>query len=253
MAGERILIVEDDEETRKILALVLTNAGFSPDAADNGETALLKVEARKPDLILLDMVMPGMSGWAFLRHLSQRGTPPPVVVVSGHYASPTPLGALGGLVRGYVSKPFNMAQLVQTCQRVLASKDGRAEPRAERRRLRRQFLVLGVSLLSPEGHILAVGQITDLSVAGAQLTVGLPLQAGDVVVLAIGLPNEATPLTVRATVTWTSGTTAGVAFQELSREGRQRLADVIQPGRPVPDAEPAVPEREPGDGTDPLA
>ena len=230
MAGERVLVVEDDAETTKVLVLVLDKAGFVTDTAEDGETALLKIEARKPDLVLLDMVMPGMSGWAFLRHLSERGTPPPIVVVSGHYASPTPLGALGELVRAYVSKPFNMAQLVQTCQRVLAYPEERPEPRAERRRHRRQPLLLGVSLLSFDERLLAVGQVTDLSAGGAQLTVALPLGIGDAVTLAIGLPNAAEPLRVHATVTWSQGTTAGVSFRDLSAEATRLLGEVVELG-----------------------
>jgi DNA-binding response OmpR family regulator len=230
MARERVLIVEDDDETRKILTLVLTNAGFSPDTAENGETALLKIEARVPDLVLLDMVMPGMSGWTFLRRLAERKAPPPVLVVSGHYASPRPLGVLGGLVRGYLSKPFNMARLVQACQSVLSQKDGRPAPSVERRRHRRQALLLGASLLSSDGRVQAVGQVTDLSVTGAQVTVGRSLTLGDALTLAIGLPNEAEPLRVRALVTWSAGTTAGVTFEDLSAEEARRIGAAVQPG-----------------------
>jgi CheY-like chemotaxis protein len=122
MAGERVLVVDDDAETRRVLVALLTHAGYKVTWAEDGEVALLQIEAREPDLILLDMVMPGMTGWAFIRRLAERGLNPPVVVVSGQYARPKPLGELGTRVAAYLPKPFSRAQLLEACGRAI---DGR--------------------------------------------------------------------------------------------------------------------------------
>jgi CheY-like chemotaxis protein len=119
MAEERILVVEDDDEMRELLVSLLTDAGYKVASARDGEVALIQIEARQPDLILLDMVMPGMTGWAFLRRLIDRGLDVPVVVVSGQYAAPKPLGELSSRVAAYIEKPFDLNQLLETCASAL--------------------------------------------------------------------------------------------------------------------------------------
>jgi CheY-like chemotaxis protein len=79
-----ILIVEDDSDTREIMALYLTLAGYEHVSASNGWEALLAVDQNEVDLILLDVMMPGMDGVTFLNILrnaqTKRNTP--VVIVT---------------------------------------------------------------------------------------------------------------------------------------------------------------------------
>jgi DNA-binding response OmpR family regulator len=225
MAGERVLVVEDDLETRKILVVVLEQAGYTVASADDGEVALLQIEARRPDLIVLDMVMPGMSGWAFLRRLAERAVDVPVIVVSGQYASPAPLGALGGSVAAYLAKPFNMAQLVNTCARVLDPAAARPDRRAERR----EALILGATLLSPDGRAIAVGHATNLGATGLAIDMAGRLAPGQRIELAVGLPGQLEPLRVTADVMWRSGDGAGLSFVDLSAAARQRIETFLSP------------------------
>jgi CheY-like chemotaxis protein len=227
MAGERVLVIEDDAEIRKVVVSLLTSAGYRVAAAEDGEAALLQVEARAPDLILLDMVMPGMSGWTFLRRLTERGSSIPVVVLSGRYASATPLGELSECVTAYIPKPFDRAQLVETCARVLAGNGPEAE--RERRAAVRQPLALGATLLAPDGRPTAVGRVLNLSSRGLAVELAVPLALGNVVEVAVGLPGQAEPLRVTAEVQWSAGGVSGLNFVGLSAVVRQRIEAFLFP------------------------
>ncbi len=69
----RILIVEDDADFREPLVERFTEEKFMVDQAENGEEALARVEENKPDLVLLDIIMPKMNGITFLKELNQKG------------------------------------------------------------------------------------------------------------------------------------------------------------------------------------
>lgn len=68
MTNKRILIIEDEKPLREAFAFLLKSEGFNIDLAENGKVGLAKLESFKPDLILLDMLMPIMNGEEFLRH-----------------------------------------------------------------------------------------------------------------------------------------------------------------------------------------
>lgn len=81
---KKIIIVEDEEILRNLLQKKLTAEGYSVEAAENGEEGLMKIRANKPDLILLDIIMPKMGGFEMLEEMQKdesiKGIP--VVVVS---------------------------------------------------------------------------------------------------------------------------------------------------------------------------
>ncbi len=104
----RILLVEDDLFFQKFYSLKLTESGFTTDVASNGEEGLTKARAQKPDLILLDLVMPVMDGFTVL---SELGKDPalqaiPVLVFStlGQEEDVTRAKKLGA--KDYVNKTF---------------------------------------------------------------------------------------------------------------------------------------------------
>jgi CheY-like chemotaxis protein len=81
----RVLIVEDDPDLRELMAQLLTGEGFDTDVASNGQEALDKALDNPPRVIVLDMVMPVMDGWAFRAHQRYCSTLAsiPVVILSG--------------------------------------------------------------------------------------------------------------------------------------------------------------------------
>src|SRR5207248_6554245 len=70
MAGELVLVIDDSPTITKVVQLVLTEAGYQVQTAPDGELGLQAVRAQRPDLILLDFVMPRMYGYQFCRELT---------------------------------------------------------------------------------------------------------------------------------------------------------------------------------------
>lgn len=78
-----VLVVDDEVDVQLTLRIVLETAGYRVTEAASAELALMILDTSTPDLIVLDLVLPGMDGWEFLRHLRERGLERlPVVVVS---------------------------------------------------------------------------------------------------------------------------------------------------------------------------
>ncbi len=119
-----ILVADDHDDNRELLQLLLSGAGYAVrEAKDGGECVALARE-QLPDLILMDLSMPGLDGWGVFRELQadQRTTKIPCVVVTAH----ADLDRNEALERGftaYVSKPFSSEDLLKTVARVLANRE----------------------------------------------------------------------------------------------------------------------------------
>jgi CheY-like chemotaxis protein len=115
-AVDRVLVVEDQPDIRDFVALVLHNEGYCVTTADNGAVALEKV-ARKPvDVVLLDMRMPVMDGWAFARAYRERPGPhAPIVVLTA--ANDAASRAAQIQADAYLGKPFELDDLLSVVAR----------------------------------------------------------------------------------------------------------------------------------------
>lgn len=118
-----VLIVEDEPEQLGALCRVLAEEGYSCITARNGVEGLTMLEAMRPDVIVLDLMMPEMNGWDFLDALRKRpgGSSIPVVVVSAFYDARRDLGPVR-----YLPKPYRL-------EAILAAVAGavRREPQGE--------------------------------------------------------------------------------------------------------------------------
>jgi DNA-binding response OmpR family regulator len=116
MLRRRALVVEDDEDLRRVLRLALTFEGFDVVQATDGLEALRLIEKASPDIILLDLGLPGVSGHDVLSELSLRADLRiPIVVVT---ASRERLDHLS--VECVLRKPVKLDELIQTVRRCLA-------------------------------------------------------------------------------------------------------------------------------------
>ena len=115
----RVLVVEDDTPTATLIADELGDAGHLVDVVSNGADALESLEAYRPDLIVLDLILPVMHGWAFIERYREvtHGQEIPIVVVSAAGAVTRSMEALG--VRRFLPKPFEVADLVDAIEDVL--------------------------------------------------------------------------------------------------------------------------------------
>jgi DNA-binding response OmpR family regulator len=113
-----ILVVEDDPDTVMLLKQILRLAGFDVLGAFNGYEAIQKAAEAKPDLVLLDLMMPDMDGWQTFQHLRQN-TDVPIIIVSAIHNKDEVVRALRMGVDDYLTKPFVNAEVVARVQAVL--------------------------------------------------------------------------------------------------------------------------------------
>ncbi len=115
-----ILVADDDPEMVSIIDEALTYKGYRVVTAKNGKEALERVERDAPQLVLLDMKMPVMDGWAFTKALrEQHGRTIPIVVITAMEDSQLRADELGA--EGELGKPFNMQQLFEVVEDMLAA------------------------------------------------------------------------------------------------------------------------------------
>jgi two-component system cell cycle response regulator DivK len=119
--SKRILVIEDQEDNRRILRYLLGSAGFEVIEAVTGEGGLTLAERERPDLILMDIQLPGLDGYeatrrikgnAELRHI-------PIVVVTSYALSGDDVKAFAAGCDAYVTKPFSPRQLLATIRQYL--------------------------------------------------------------------------------------------------------------------------------------
>ncbi|MBY8945948.1 response regulator transcription factor [Pseudomonas sp. SH10-3B] len=113
-----ILIAEDEPEIADILSAYLKRSGFQTAHALDGRRALELHQSLKPDLVLLDVLMPNLDGWMVLAEIRHRGTTPVIMLT----AQDQDMDKLMGLRIGaddYIVKPFNPAEVVARTQAVL--------------------------------------------------------------------------------------------------------------------------------------
>ena len=122
----KILIIEDNEMNRDMLARRLRRKGYDVAIAVDGETGIDMAAREKPDLILMDMSLPGINGWEATRKLkSQPDTAViPVVALTAHAMAGDREKALEAGCDDYETKPVELSQLLSKMQRLLPSGPG---------------------------------------------------------------------------------------------------------------------------------
>ena len=124
MSSKKVLVVDDEPEVRGVLVEFLSSRGYEVMAAESGAVAVALVEAARPDLVLLDVAMPGMDGVETLRRLVQIDPSLAVIMVTANtdIGITSKLLALGAV--DYVPKPFDLDYLDQAVSiQVTAAQD----------------------------------------------------------------------------------------------------------------------------------
>ncbi|HZG41172.1 MAG TPA: response regulator [Nodosilinea sp.] len=109
----RILVVDDISDNLFLLQTVLEAEGYEVDTAENGSTALTKVENSPPDLILMDVMMPGMNGYQVTQEIRQNKNVPfiPILMVTAHEDANDVQGLAMG-ANDFIRKPIKIDQLL---------------------------------------------------------------------------------------------------------------------------------------------
>jgi len=115
-----VLLVEDNPHNRKIFSGMLAHAGFRVVEAEDGEQALAKAASEKPDLILMDLSIPGVDGWEVTRRLKAGATKGiPIIALTAHAMRGDEERALQAGCDGYLAKPISPKKVVEEVKRYL--------------------------------------------------------------------------------------------------------------------------------------
>ena len=126
MNRKKILIVDDDRQVSLASSIRLKAADYDVDVAGDGENALEKLTASVPDVVLLDMRMPGIDGLEVMRQMKQdpRLANIPVIFVSANAQETAKRAALNAGGKIFLEKPFESRALLEAIQRVLEQNSG---------------------------------------------------------------------------------------------------------------------------------
>ena len=112
-ARKRLLVTDDQASQRVVLKEMLSPLGFDIIEADSGPACITAVEQHRPDLLLMDIAMPGMDGWEVCRLLRESGySDLPIVVVSANVFDPTARQSDSMYCNDFIAKPFMLAELL---------------------------------------------------------------------------------------------------------------------------------------------
>jgi two-component system, OmpR family, phosphate regulon response regulator PhoB len=150
MSSFNILVVEDEDAIREMLMMVLEQAGFVPIAAADAEDAQKSLDDNLPDLILLDWMLPGISGVEWARRLKKEPIyrDIPIILLTARGEEEDKVRGLEIGADDYVSKPFSPKELVARIRAVLR-RSGKIQGQAQ--------ITLGDLMLDTEQHRLSIG------------------------------------------------------------------------------------------------
>jgi len=132
--SEKILIVDDEPSNRKILGQELAYLGYDTETASDGEEALKRTESSRPDLIILDYMMPGLSGLEVLKEIRKREDDTPVIMITAYGTVDRAVESMKEGAYDFITRPFEPDHIALVVEKAL-----------ERHRLKR-----GIEILSEE-------------------------------------------------------------------------------------------------------
>jgi len=131
----RLLVVDDEPNILELLATSLRFAGFEVATATNGREALTEARRLRPDLVVLDVMMPDMDGFSVVRRMRGEGSTAPVLFLTARDATDDKVTGLTVGGDDYVTKPFSLEEIVARIRAVLRRTSGQAGAGVEQVRL----------------------------------------------------------------------------------------------------------------------
>ncbi len=142
---ETILVVDDEAGVRASLTGILSDEGYLVEAVESGEAALAALEARRYDLVLLDVWLPGADGLEVLARIRETDAELPVVVISGHGTIETAVKAVRLGAQDFVEKPLSLEKTLLAVRNALRRGRLETEVRALRQKLDERYVMIGES------------------------------------------------------------------------------------------------------------
>src|SRR3954453_16751814 len=117
--SHRVLVVDDEPNIADVISMALRFQGFTVESAGDGRSALEAVASFKPDLLVLDVMLPDMEGFEIARRLSAERTQVPIIFLTARDATEDKVRGLTMGGDDYVTKPFSLEELVARIRRIL--------------------------------------------------------------------------------------------------------------------------------------
>ncbi len=176
--AQHILIVDDDALMRRSISFKLDQIGYRTSTAESAEDALALIQRDQPDLILLDIGLPGMDGLEAIRHFHREIDTPVIFVTARRRELDTILGLEMG-ADDYITKPFNMDVLVAHVKAVLRRANKQSPGSSSQKK---ETLVIGDMQINPAAHTVFIGKKEiELTAREFDLLHALALEAGYVI------------------------------------------------------------------------
>ena len=172
----KVLIVEDDEVIAEGMARHLTEAGFEPIRVVNGSQGLARLRFERPDVCVVDLMLPGTDGWRLIESARKDGIGTPIIVVSARGTEHDRVHALEIGADDYLVKPFSMKELVARVQA-----NARRGPRAEQEQRGEAIEIEELRIDPREVQAYVHGESAELTPTEFRLLYALAAEAGRVV------------------------------------------------------------------------
>ncbi len=130
---KKILVVDDEDDILNFLELVLSEKGYQVSTASGGQEALTKAQLERPDLVLLDIMMPRMDGWEVLKLLrvDEETAEVPVAMLSARTEARDRVQGLQEGAIDYICKPFSLSELLGKIEAIFSEASALAQPPAK--------------------------------------------------------------------------------------------------------------------------
>ena len=135
-----VLVVEDDKNIQELLRMYLEKEGYAVTVADDGGQGLAKFRAIKPDLVLLDVMMPVMDGWAVCKAIRAESQSP-VIMLTAKGETDDKVAGLKSGADDYITKPFEMKEVLARIEAVLRRSDRGTSGKKARRLVYDQLVI----------------------------------------------------------------------------------------------------------------
>ena len=149
MSLGRVLVVDDDKNICELLRLYLEKEGYGVILAHDGEEAVVKYNALKPDIILLDIMLPGMDGWQVCREIRKYSNKPIIMLTAKGETFDKVLGLELG-ADDYITKPFEAKEVLARIKAVLRRTSNASAPEAENKIKQVSYDNLSINLTNYE-------------------------------------------------------------------------------------------------------
>src|SRR5687767_15415766 len=141
----RILVIDDEPAIRDSLRMILEYEDYQFVGASSGQEGVATVQRERPDLVLLDIKMPGMDGMEVLRKLHAIDETLPIVMISGHGTTATAVEAIRSGAIDFLDKPLSSERVIVTVQNVLRQSELRSENRDLKLAMESKYEIVGQS------------------------------------------------------------------------------------------------------------